>query len=285
MKIRPTRHRHSGAAAIGAILVIGFCCYGCRPVDLLDEKVSARTPFHLMMWKAHIGKKQTSQEQQELEDMIQELSLSVMINKAASGSEGVDAAVRAEIDGVTLRELLLQGYRARQQRLDLEKTRLEVCIDANSLRRTRPGDAASVAYLRHYIGQQMARLETIDRDLQFTAERLAQLGDSTLSGPILIKVRIGKPRGAAQPDISQEEAEPMDELDEPPQLLSTGAGKLDARVSKLPTVDGSTNSSVFRGAPIGIRLNTTDKPGLLPVPPPPTQAAQTSGDRQETEGR
>jgi hypothetical protein len=200
MKIRPTRHRHSGAAAIGAILVIGFCCYGCRPVDLLDEKVSARTPFHLMMWKAHIGKKQTSQEQQELEDMIQELSLSVMINKAASGSEGVDAAVRAEIDGVTLRELLLQGYRARQQRLDLEKTRLEVCIDANARLQTRPGDVPSADYLDHLREQQTARLETIARELRIANERLDQLG------------------GSARPKASHANAEPMDEQ---PQLLTT----------------------------------------------------------------
>jgi hypothetical protein len=273
-----------GALSIGALVLIGLCWLGCRPADILDEEVSARTPFNLMMWRAHIGRKQTPQERQELDDMIQELSLQVMIKKTATGSDGVDAAVRAEIDGVTLREVLLKGQEAKQQRLDLEKTQLEVCIDANSLRRTRPGDAASVAYLRHYIGQQMARLETIDRDLQFTAERLAQLGGSTLSGPIVIKVRIGKPRGAAQPDISQEEAESMDELDEPPQLLSTGAEKLDARVSKLPAVDGSANPPTSGGAPVEIRLNTADKPGTLPLPQPTTQAAQTSGHRQETEG-
>ena len=151
--------------------------------------------------------------------MIQELSLSVMLKGAATGSEGVDTAVRAEIDGITLRELLLKGQEAKRQRLDLEKTRLEVCIDANSRRRTRPGDTASADYLDHFREQQSARLATVVHELGIANERLAQLGGSARPAPVVVKEHLNKPGDTARPETSEEGAEPADEA---PQLLTTG---------------------------------------------------------------
>jgi hypothetical protein len=193
-------HRHSRVAAISAFFVIVFCCFGCRPADPLDEKVPARTSLDLMMWRADIARKQTPLERRELDDMIQELKFSVMLKGTATGSDGVEAEVRAEIDGATLREVLLKGHEAKRQRLDLEKTRLEVCIDANARLQTRPGDVPSADYLDHLREQQTARLETIARELRIANERLDQLG------------------GSARPKASHANAEPMDEQ---PQLLTT----------------------------------------------------------------
>ena len=201
MKIRPTRHRHSRAAAIGAILVIGFCCYGCRPVDLLDEKVSARTSFNFVMWKADMARRQTPQERQELDDMIQELKFSVMLNGTATGSEAIDEAVREEIDGTTLREMLQKGHQEKRERLLVERARLKACIDANVRLRTRPGDKASVSYLDHVREQQMARLEAIDLDLGIAHERMNKPGDVARPEPVV---------------------EDEGDLDEKPQLLTTG---------------------------------------------------------------
>ena len=106
---------------MGMLLLIGFCATGCRPTNLLDEKVDGRTPFGFVMWRAQLAEKQTPQERQELAETIQEVNYWVTTNGIATGSVAVDEAVRAEIDGVTVRELLLKGYEAKRQRLDLER--------------------------------------------------------------------------------------------------------------------------------------------------------------------
>jgi hypothetical protein len=193
--------RHSRAVATIAFLFIGFCCFGCRPADLLDERVAARTSLDLIMWRAHIAARQTPQERRELDDMIQELKFSVMLKGTATGSEAIDEAVREEIDGVTLRDVLLKGHEAERRRLLVEKARLEACIDANAQRRTRPGDVASAGYLDHLREQQMARLEAIDLDLGIAHERMNKPGDVARPEPVV---------------------EDEGDLDEKPQLLTTG---------------------------------------------------------------
>ena len=185
---------------MGILLLIGFCATGCRPTNLLEEKVDGRTPFGFVMWRAQIAEKQTPQERQELAEMIQEVSYWVTTNGIATGSVAVDEAVRAEIDGVTVRELLLKGYEAKRQRLDLEKVRLEDDVATNSQLQTRPGDTDSADYLARVRQEQTNRLDKIIRELRVINKRLDELGGS--------------------PHLSSDRrnAEPMDM---PPQLLTT----------------------------------------------------------------
>ena len=163
---------------MGMLLLIGFCATGCRPTNLLDEKVDGRTPFGFVMWRAQIAEKQTPQERQELADMIQEVNYWVTTNRIATGSVAVDEAVRAEIDGVTVRELLLKGYEAKRQRLDLEKVRLEDDVATNSQLQTRPGDTDSADYLARVRQEQTDRLDKTIRDLRVINKRLDELGGS-----------------------------------------------------------------------------------------------------------
>jgi len=106
---------------MGAVLLAGFCVTGCHPANLLDEEVEARTSFGFVMWRGHMAKKQTRQQRQELDDAIQELSFGVMTYTNATGSDPIDGAVRAEINGSTLRGLLLKGYEAKRLRIGREK--------------------------------------------------------------------------------------------------------------------------------------------------------------------
>ena len=185
---------------MGILLLIGFCVTGCRPTNLLDEKVDGRTPFGFVMWRAQIAEKQTPQERQELAEMIQEVNYWVTTNGIATGSVAVDEAVRAEIDGITVRELLLKGYEAKRQRLDLEKERLEDDVATNSRLQTRPGDTDSADYLARVRQEQTDRLDKTIRDLRVINKRLDELGGSPNRGS------------------DRQNAEPMDM---PPQLLTT----------------------------------------------------------------
>jgi hypothetical protein len=184
-----------------AAIVVSFCCFGCSPVDKLDEKVLVRSPLDMVMWRANIARRQTTQERRELDDMIQELKFSVMLKGTATGSEAIEEAVREEINGRTLREILLKGHQYKRGRLLTEKSRLEVFIKDNASLRTRPGDTASADYLRRIREQQTAKLEEIDRELG--------IADGEKDGPGVV----------AQPKPIVEEA---GDLDERPQLLSTG---------------------------------------------------------------
>ena len=185
---------------MGMLLLIGFCATGCRPTNLLDEKVDGRTPFGFVMWRAQLAEKQTPQERQELAETIQEVNYWVTTNGIATGSVAVDKAVRAEIDGVTVRELLLKGYEAKRQRLDLEKVRLEDDVATNSQLQTRPGDTDSADYLARVRQEQTDRLDKTIRDLRVINKRLDELG--------------GSPRLRSD----RQKTEPMDM---PPQLLTT----------------------------------------------------------------
>ena len=89
-------HLCSRVVTMGILLLIGFGATGCRPTNLLEEKVDGRTPFGFVMWRAQIAEKQTPQERQELAEMIQEVSYWVTTNGLATGSVAVDEAVRAE---------------------------------------------------------------------------------------------------------------------------------------------------------------------------------------------
>jgi hypothetical protein len=185
---------------MGILLLIGFCATGCRPTNILEEKVDGRTPFGFVIWRAQIAEKQTPQERQELAEMIQEVNYWVTTNGIATGSVAVEEAVRAEIDGITVRELLRKGYEAKRQRLDLEKVRLEDDVATNSRLQTRPGDTDSADYLARVRQEQTNRLDKTIRELRFINKRLDELGGS--------------------PHLSSDRrnAEPMDM---PPQLLTT----------------------------------------------------------------
>jgi hypothetical protein len=168
---------------MGILLLFGFCAAGCRPTNLLEEKVDGRTPFGFVMWRAQIAEKQTPQERQELAEMIQEVNYWVTTNGIATGSVAIDEAVREEIDGVTVRELLLKGYEAKRQRLDLEKVMHEDDVATNSRLQTRPGDTDSADYLALVRQEQTDRLDKIIRDLRFINKRLDELGGSPHLGP------------------------------------------------------------------------------------------------------
>lgn len=193
-------HRYPRMLTAGVVILVGSFAASCRPTNLLEEKVDGRTAFGFATWRAHIAKSQTPQERQELDEMIQEISYSVTTRGKASGSVAVDEAVREEIDGLTVRELLLKGYGAKQQRLDLEKLVFEREVTENSRLRTRPGDSDSADYLALLRQRQGDRLDTIIRDLRFIDKRLEVLG------------------GSLNPRSDRRNTEPMDME---PQLLTT----------------------------------------------------------------
>ena len=202
------------------LLAIGFLGVGCSPTDLLEENVNARSPMAWMMWRGDIARRQTQAQQQELDAMIQELSLSVMIKGIATGSDGVDSAVRAEVDGNTLRQLLRKGYEAKWDRLDREQAQLTACLRENARLRTRPDDSASAAYLDRFREQQRTRWKAVVAEMGDANQHLAQLGGSARPLPEPMQVRPALPQGSAEPIPTVVDE---DQVDEKPQLLTTNA--------------------------------------------------------------
>jgi hypothetical protein len=169
--------------------LVVFFAAGCRPTNVLEEKVNARTAFDFTMWRVHIAKMLTPPEQQELTEMIQEISYWVTTRGKATGSVAVDEAVRGEIDGLTVRALLLKGYEMKRRRLDLEKVKAEIEVATNSRLRTRPGDSDSADYLALVRQRQADRLQDTIRDLHLVEKRMEALDGSFTQGSANQKVQ------------------------------------------------------------------------------------------------
>jgi hypothetical protein len=163
---------------MGAVLLAGFCVTGCHPANLLDEEVEARTSFGFVMWRGHMAKKQTRQQRQELDDAIQELSFGVMTYTNATGSDPIDGAVRAEINGSTLRGLLLKGYEAKRLRIGREKAHLAYDVEETSRIWSHLEKSDSAVYLAQARQRQIDRLKEITADLEFINKRLDELEGS-----------------------------------------------------------------------------------------------------------
>lgn len=275
MRRRPAQLIRLAVPAAITYLVFSFCWSGCHPEEKLDEKVSASTPLDLMMWRTHIARRQRPEERLELDDMLQEIGISVMVRQIASGSEAVDAAIREEIDGITLRELLRRGQGARRQRLDLERVRLQICISRNACIQTRPGDTASADYLANVREKQLERWEKLGREICGADRRLNELGGYAPRGTGTPEERLGGPRGAALTDSSQT----VDNLtDESPVLITTGNGKTDTDVFGSRTWEKTQSLPVVDGASVGGKVSTARVPVVLRTS---AQAAQTPGSPQE----
>ncbi len=188
-----------------AVVLLGA---GCHPDNPLDERVSARRPLDYTMWRARIADRLDATQAQELDAMVEEIRLGIMVEGRATGSEAIDEALRQQIDGRTLREVLVSGYEKKWQRLDLEKVRTEEFADKDAQLRFKPGDEESRAYIDGVVGKMKTRLAEIALEMETIDRRLKELG-----GP--------KPVAAPRP-AADRTAPPVPVPDEAPQMLPPG---------------------------------------------------------------
>ncbi len=159
------------AVGVGLALLLG----GCQPRELAERVVTARSPIVFSIWQSRWAADAPPELRRTFEAALQDIRLQIMADREASGSEAVDAALRAKIDGRPVREVWQLGCESRLRRLRPQLAELERVIALNSLLQTRPGDDASEKYLVEVYRKQSARLEELSREIQAAEAELAPL--------------------------------------------------------------------------------------------------------------
>jgi hypothetical protein len=121
---------------------------GCATRDPLDDKVTADTPIALQMSLSRASDRLSEGQMADLREAIQELRFLVMAQGQASGSEAIEAALCAGIDGRTVRQVLVEGFGCQADRLGGERRQLEESARQNARLSVREGDIDSLEYLK-----------------------------------------------------------------------------------------------------------------------------------------
>jgi hypothetical protein len=137
--------------------------------------VEADTPINFAMWRSKHGYDLTPKEWTLFDQAIEELKLKIMLEGQASGSEAVDAALRASIDGMKLGEAMQSGLQLRVKRLSADKSLLEESLVANSHLKLKPGNEEKARMLADKIQEQSDRLAKLKETVAETEADLHAL--------------------------------------------------------------------------------------------------------------
>jgi len=141
----------------------------------MEMTVRTSPPTEYRVWQSRHARQFAPDQRRRLEDALQDIRLKIMGDREASGSEGIDAALRSRIDGWKLREVLQLGLEARIERSKAEADALDVVMRQNSMLQTRPGDNASEQHLVGVHQRQWTRLEELHADIATAERELAPL--------------------------------------------------------------------------------------------------------------
>ena len=164
---------------IGLALLLGFLAAvagGCARDDARMEPVDARSPSAFMRWRTGAGKTIKVEEWKEFDAMLQELKLRVTAEKRASGTEAVEAAMRADIDGKLFRDVLLMGYEARLKRVVPERGEVKLALEENLRRAMREKSGTTTAGdIERMRDRQDKRLKELDDEIEHARTQVAAL--------------------------------------------------------------------------------------------------------------
>jgi hypothetical protein len=160
-------------AAFGLLAAAFLAGAGCGPADPLEIKVSAESPIAFSMWESRIRDRLTQGQASGFDEAVQEFKFHIMAQATATGSDAIDAEMRQEIDGRTIRYVLQWGLGWELSRLVAERAEIESAMTGNARLRTRPGDTASEDYLREFRRKQEAHLQSVDDQIKLVRGKLA----------------------------------------------------------------------------------------------------------------
>jgi hypothetical protein len=155
--------------------LFAFALTGCGPSDPLARTIDAENATAFNSWKTRNGGTFSAQQFRDLDEVVQELKLGVMAGREATGSAGIDDAVRAKIDKRSVRDVLKLGFESKVARLELERKGLLIATEQNSRLTTKDGDKASNDYLVRFKQKQATRLEGVETELKSAQDKLAAL--------------------------------------------------------------------------------------------------------------
>jgi hypothetical protein len=111
----------------------------------------------------------------EFDEAVQEIRLRFAAAGLPEGAADDDA--RKAIDGRNLRQVLLQGFGWRLERLEFERSQIERALGKADLRGPMPADHAPEGYLAELRARQQARLKEVALEIAAARARLASARD------------------------------------------------------------------------------------------------------------
>jgi hypothetical protein len=186
-------------AGLAALLALSAC-----QRDPLDRTVSAATPTAFSVWRSSVDSNSGLETRRRVADALLEIRLKIagdrelqrLTDAETRVATSVDDALRAQVDGRRLREVVQLGYELRVARLTAELAGLEEAMRKNANLITRPGDVASRQHLDGLRDRQAARVAQYRTDLAAAERELAPL--LAVSGRRLLDSEI-PPGSAAAP--------------------------------------------------------------------------------------
>jgi hypothetical protein len=159
---------------IGLAVVVALAT-ACQRTPRYDEKVAAENAGAFGRWQRDVQGSFKPAEWAEFESALQDIKVRIITLREATGTEGVNDALRPKIHGRSVRDVLRDGYEARIWRLNVEKTELEKMVKENASLRTNPGDTASSSYLESKRKSQEERLRKVGEEIRAAEETVKGL--------------------------------------------------------------------------------------------------------------
>lgn len=162
--------------AAAVVISMGVVAIGCSRGDQRFLPVSAETPGAYMRWRQAASDGIPREEWQEFDASLQEIRLQIMSDRQATGSEAIESALRARINGWNFREVLLMGDQFKFNRLEQEREQTRRVMNANAQRLGRTVPLTGDAEIEHARDRQEKRLLEIDAELAGVKRRMSELG-------------------------------------------------------------------------------------------------------------
>lgn len=188
---------------LGVCLLIGGC--GKAPGPVLDLKVSDGDWTAYQRSLEAIAARQTPEERKEFEQALQEMKFQAMLDdgRTSSGPE-INGRVRAQIAGLTVRDVLVLNLTIKLGRKQEQEEALVRSLTKNSRLRTRDGDVASASFLQSVKDDLAKKLETLRSEIAVLEQRINELQP----GHIISR----------EPGAPTDEPVPLKDLDERPEM-------------------------------------------------------------------
>ncbi len=186
-------------------MLLGLVLAGCSksPVPVLDLKISDGDSHDYNRSLEIITDRQTPEERSEFAKALQELKYQAMFADRRQPGTELNAAVRTQLAGLSVRDVLVLGHTIKVGRKKDEEQALLRSILMNQRLRTRLDDEASASFLEETRANQAKQMQALRAEISALEQRFQEL-DPT--------------RSRSRPPIV-----PGEELDEQPVLGKPGS--------------------------------------------------------------
>lgn len=165
MKIRP-----APAALLCLVLLAG-----CARPPPFEQPVDAETPMALNLWRSRMSRDLTTGDWRWFDVAMQEFKFQLMLAGKISGSAAIDEAVREQIHGRPLGEVLREGVQAHLLRKTAERDDMKTAFARNEEERAlvKPGQDDLLRDLNFHQNTLRQNLAKLDEEVAAAQAALA----------------------------------------------------------------------------------------------------------------